>query len=125
MPSRFGSVKTDENGNKKKLSKRDMGAKMDDYTALGESVQQNVLPILNALGIPGLGSSGGHHTINPDYDYDDEDPYDIYRNFDNTYDYDEDGDTGDDDDYAVWEYMNSLLFGDGDDDFDWDSYIGD
>ena len=97
----------------------------DDYTALGESVQQNVLPILNALGIPGLGSSGGHHTINPDYDYDDEDPYDIYRNFDNTYDYDEDGDTGDDDDYAVWEYMNSLLFGDGDDDFDWDSYIGD
>ena len=109
----------------------------DDYTALGESVQQNVLPILNALGIPGLGSSGGHHTINPDYDYDydddydddydydDEDPYDIYRSFDNTYDYDEDGDTGDDDDYAVWEYMNSLLFGDGDDDFDWDSYIGD
>lgn len=108
----------------------------DDYTALGESVQQNVLPILNALGIPGLGSSGGHHTINPDYDYDDdyddeddydyddEDPYDIYRNFDNTYDYDEDGDTGDDDDYAVWEYMNSLLLGDGDDDFDWDSYIG-
>ncbi len=98
----------------------------DDYTALGESVQQNVLPILNALGIPGLGSSGGHHTINPDYDYDydDEDPYDIYRNFDNTYDYDEDGDAGDDDDYAVWEYMNALLFGDGDD-FDWDSYIGD
>lgn len=110
----------------------------DDYTALGESVQQNVLPILNALGFPGLGSSGGHHTINPDYDdyddydyddeddydYDDEDPYDIYRAFDNTYDYDEDGDTGDDDDYAVWEYMNSLLFGDGDDDFDWDSYIG-
>lgn len=97
----------------------------DEYTALSENVQQNILPILNALGIPGLGSSGGHHTINPDYDYDDEDPYDIYRNFDNTYDYDEDGDTGDDDDYAVWEYMNSLLFGDGDDDFDWDSYIGD
>ena len=25
----------------------------------------------------------------------------------------------------IWGYMNSLLFGDRDDDFDWDSYIGD
>lgn len=98
----------------------------DDYTALGESVQQNVLPILNALGVPGLGGTGTPNNNGLDYDYDDDDydPYDIYKSFDPDYDYDEDGDTGDNDDYAVWEYLNALMYGDSDD-FDWDSYIGD
>ena len=44
-------LKTDENGNKKKLSKRDMGAKMDDYTALGYStnvVWEYLLTLLNS-----------------------------------------------------------------------------
>ena len=44
-------LKTDENGNKKKISKRDMGAKMDDYTSLGYStdvVWEYLLTLLNS-----------------------------------------------------------------------------
>lgn len=44
-------LKTDENGNKKKISKRDMGAKMDDYTMLGYStnvVWEYLLTLLNS-----------------------------------------------------------------------------
>jgi len=44
-------LKIDENGNKKKISKRDMGAKMDDYTELGYStkvVWEYVLTLLNS-----------------------------------------------------------------------------
>ncbi|MBQ0126071.1 MAG: glutamate--tRNA ligase [Clostridiales bacterium] len=41
----------DENGNKKKLSKRDMGANMDDYTRMGytpEAVCEYVMTLLNS-----------------------------------------------------------------------------
>ena len=41
----------DENGNKKKLSKRDMGANMDDYTRIGyspEAVCEYVMTLLNS-----------------------------------------------------------------------------
>ncbi|MBO7548697.1 MAG: glutamate--tRNA ligase, partial [Clostridia bacterium] len=41
----------DANGNKKKLSKRDMGASMDDYTRLGyapEAVREYLLTVLNS-----------------------------------------------------------------------------
>ncbi len=44
-------LKIDENGNKKKISKRDMGAKMDDYTVLGYStnvVWEYLLTLLNS-----------------------------------------------------------------------------
>ncbi|MBE6701046.1 MAG: glutamate--tRNA ligase [Ruminococcaceae bacterium] len=44
-------MKLDENGNKKKLSKRDMGANMDDYTRLGytpEAVCEYVMTLLNS-----------------------------------------------------------------------------
>ena len=44
-------LKTDENGNKKKISKRDMGAKMDDYAELGYStgvVWEYLLTLLNS-----------------------------------------------------------------------------
>lgn len=44
-------LKTDENGGKKKLSKRDMGAKMDDYSRLGyatEVVWEYLLTLLNS-----------------------------------------------------------------------------
>ncbi len=44
-------LKTDENGNKKKLSKRDRGAKMDDYRELGyvtEVVWEYLLTLLNS-----------------------------------------------------------------------------
>jgi len=44
-------LKSDENGNKKKISKRDMGAKMDDYTKLGYStgvVWEYLLTLLNS-----------------------------------------------------------------------------
>ena len=44
-------MKLDENGNKKKLSKRDMGANMDDYTGLGycpEAVCEYVMTLLNS-----------------------------------------------------------------------------
>ncbi len=44
-------LKTDENGGKKKLSKRDMGAKMDDYRQMGyatECVWEYLLTLLNS-----------------------------------------------------------------------------
>ena len=44
-------LRLDENGNKKKLSKRDMGAKMEDYDALGyppESVIEYLMTLLNS-----------------------------------------------------------------------------
>jgi glutamyl-tRNA synthetase len=44
-------MKLDENGNKKKLSKRDMGANMDDYTGMGycpEAVCEYVMTLLNS-----------------------------------------------------------------------------
>ncbi|MBQ4351223.1 MAG: glutamate--tRNA ligase [Clostridia bacterium] len=44
-------LKTDENGGKKKLSKRDMGAKMDDYREMGyvtEVVWEYLLTLLNS-----------------------------------------------------------------------------
>ena len=44
-------MKLDENGNKKKLSKRDMGANMDDYTGMGycpEAVCEYIMTLLNS-----------------------------------------------------------------------------
>ena len=44
-------MKLDENGNKKKLSKRDMGANMDDYTRMGyapECVCEYIMTLLNS-----------------------------------------------------------------------------
>ena len=44
-------LKSDENGGKKKLSKRDMGAKMDDYRSMGyatECVWEYILTLLNS-----------------------------------------------------------------------------
>jgi len=44
-------MKLDDNGNKKKLSKRDMGANMDDYTGMGycpEAVCEYVMTLLNS-----------------------------------------------------------------------------
>jgi glutamyl-tRNA synthetase len=44
-------MKLDENGNKKKLSKRDMGAYMDDYTRMGycpEAVCEYIMTLLNS-----------------------------------------------------------------------------
>ena len=44
-------MRLDENGNKKKLSKRDMGANMDDYTQMGycpEAVCEYVMTLLNS-----------------------------------------------------------------------------
>ncbi len=44
-------MRLDENGNKKKLSKRDMGANMDDYTKMGyspEAVTEYVMTLLNS-----------------------------------------------------------------------------
>ncbi|MBE6583992.1 MAG: glutamate--tRNA ligase [Ruminococcaceae bacterium] len=44
-------MRLDENGNKKKLSKRDMGANMDDYTSMGycpEAVCEYVMTLLNS-----------------------------------------------------------------------------
>ena len=44
-------MRLDENGNKKKLSKRDMGANMDDYTGMGyspEAVCEYVMTLLNS-----------------------------------------------------------------------------
>ena len=44
-------MRLDENGNKKKLSKRDMGANMDDYTKMGyapECVIEYVMTLLNS-----------------------------------------------------------------------------
>lgn len=44
-------MRLDENGNKKKLSKRDMGANMDEYTQMGycpEAVCEYVMTLLNS-----------------------------------------------------------------------------
>ncbi len=44
-------MKLDENGNKKKLSKRDMGANMDDYTRMGyspDAVCEYIMTLLNS-----------------------------------------------------------------------------
>jgi len=44
-------MRLDENGNKKKLSKRDMGANLDDYRALGyapECVDEYIMTLLNS-----------------------------------------------------------------------------
>ena len=44
-------MRIDENGNKKKLSKRDMGANMDDYTSMGycpDAVCEYVMTLLNS-----------------------------------------------------------------------------
>lgn len=44
-------MRIDENGNKKKLSKRDMGANMDDYTSMGycsQAVCEYVMTLLNS-----------------------------------------------------------------------------
>ena len=58
-------MKLDENGNKKKLSKRDMGANMDDYTRMGycpEAVCEYVMTLLNS-------NYEEWHAQNPDKDY--------------------------------------------------------
>lgn len=55
----------DENGNKKKLSKRDMGANMDDYTRMGyspEAVCEYVMTLLNS-------NYEEWHMQNPDKSY--------------------------------------------------------
>ena len=58
-------MKLDENGNKKKLSKRDMGANMDDYTRMGycpEAVCEYVMTLLNS-------NYEEWHAQNPDKNY--------------------------------------------------------
>ena len=58
-------MKLDENGNKKKLSKRDMGANMDDYTSMGyvpEAVCEYVMTLLNS-------NYEEWHMQNPDKSY--------------------------------------------------------
>jgi len=58
-------MKLDENGNKKKLSKRDMGANMDDYTRMGyipEAVCEYVMTLLNS-------NYEEWHAQNPDKHY--------------------------------------------------------
>lgn len=58
-------MRLDENGNKKKLSKRDMGANMDDYTRMGyspEAVCEYVMTLLNS-------NYEEWHTQNPDKPY--------------------------------------------------------
>lgn len=58
-------MRLDENGNKKKLSKRDMGANMDDYTKMGyapECVIEYVMTLLNS-------NYEEWHSQNPDKDY--------------------------------------------------------
>ena len=58
-------MKLDESGNKKKLSKRDMGANMDDYTRMGyipEAVCEYVMTLLNS-------NYEEWHTQNPDKHY--------------------------------------------------------
>ncbi len=58
-------MRLDENGNKKKLSKRDMGANMDDYTKMGyapECVIEYVMTLLNS-------NYEEWHTQNPDKAY--------------------------------------------------------
>ncbi|MBQ7225012.1 MAG: glutamate--tRNA ligase [Clostridia bacterium] len=58
-------MRIDENGNKKKLSKRDMGANMDDYTSMGycpEAVCEYVMTLLNS-------NYEEWHMQNPDLPY--------------------------------------------------------
>ena len=58
-------MKVDENGSKKKLSKRDMGANMDDYKRMGyapECVMEYVMTLLNS-------NYEEWHTANPDKSY--------------------------------------------------------
>lgn len=58
-------MRLDENGNKKKLSKRDMGANMDDYTRMGytpEAVCEYVMTLLNS-------NYEEWHAQNPDKPY--------------------------------------------------------
>ena len=58
-------MKLDENGNKKKLSKRDMGANMDDYTRMGycpEAVCEYIMTLLNS-------NYEEWHAQNPDKEY--------------------------------------------------------
>lgn len=60
-------MKLDEAGNKKKLSKRDMGANMDDYTRMGytpEAVCEYVITLLNS-------NYEEWHMQNPDKNYKD------------------------------------------------------
>ncbi len=60
-------MRLDENGNKKKLSKRDMGANMDDYTRMGyapEAVCEYVMTLLNS-------NYEEWHMQNPDRPYTD------------------------------------------------------
>lgn len=60
-------MRLDENGNKKKLSKRDMGANMDDYTRMGyapECVCEYVMTLLNS-------NYEEWHAQNPDKPYTD------------------------------------------------------
>ncbi len=60
-------MKLDESGNKKKLSKRDMAANMDDYTKMGycpEAVCEYVMTLLNS-------NYEEWHTQNPDKPYTD------------------------------------------------------
>ncbi len=57
----------DENGSKKKLSKRDMGANMDDYKRIGyapEAVMEYVMTLLNS-------NYEEWHTANPEKDFTD------------------------------------------------------
>ncbi len=58
-------MKLDESGNKKKLSKRDMGANMDDYTRMGycpEAVCEYIMTLLNS-------NYEEWHAQNPDKPY--------------------------------------------------------
>lgn len=67
-------MRIDENGNKKKLSKRDMGANMDDYTRMGycpEAVCEYVMTLLNS-------NYEEWHMQNPDKPYTDF-PFDIKK----------------------------------------------
>ena len=60
-------MRLDENGNKKKLSKRDMGANMDDYTRMGyapECVCEYIMTLLNS-------NYEEWHAANPDKPYTD------------------------------------------------------
>ena len=60
-------MKLDESGNKKKLSKRDMGANMDDYTRMGyapEAVCEYIMTLLNS-------NYEEWHMQNPDKPYTD------------------------------------------------------
>ena len=60
-------MRLDENGSKKKLSKRDMGANLDDYKKLGyapECVMEYVMTLLNS-------NFEEWHTANPDKNYTD------------------------------------------------------